>query len=94
MQPNPYEPSKTTGIATRVGDGRRFKMGMAMAAIAFVLPFLASIVGYVFVAISGLFDRVPQGAMALAYLGYLVSYPAAVILFCAGVGLAIANRNH
>jgi hypothetical protein len=67
---------------------------MAMATIAFVLPFVASILGYVFVAFVGLFDRVPQGAMALAYLGYLVSYPAAVVLFCVGVGLAIANRNH
>ena len=98
MEPNPYEAPSTDQISAlaRSRDKRIFKAGLKMAAFAFVLPFLAWIVGYGLVAlvvIADSSDPVPQGAIAVAFMAFRASLPVAAIIFLLGMGLAWINRR-
>ena len=98
MEQNPDEPPKADAIIARhrVKSQRKYRVGLVMIASGFVLPFLAFGLahGVNAVAVAASIDHVPnQGVMILAYLGFLASFPVAVVLFVFGAGLAWSNRH-
>src|SRR5207245_2510275 len=71
MEPNPYETPRADVIVARhrAAVKRNFKIGLAMVASAFLLPFLAWALAHGFVAFAASLDPVPnQGAMLLAFV--------------------------